>query len=327
LGGSFLRLETMHCCIVSLQVPTPTPRLGVKVRLLVNPAAGRGRAARLLPEVQAAFAHVGVRDVRLTASAGDEQRLVEEALHDGCTTIAVLGGDGTWSKVAAALAAADGSCRLALLNGGTGNDFTKSLPIPATDARAMAALAVDGPDRRVDMGRIDGKLFLNVAGFGFDAAVLDAMAAAPWLGGEIGYAGAALRQLFGYPGVEIDADATGARRTLLFAIANGRSFGGAFRIAPHADVGDGLLDAIAIADASPLRRLPLFAAAMRGAHLALAGVMERRARRFTLAFGAPPLYQADGELRRASSAVVDAECVPGAIRVVTRDDGSALPRS
>jgi YegS/Rv2252/BmrU family lipid kinase len=275
----------------------------------------------MLPQVRDAFAHVGVREVRLTQSAGDEERLVHEALQDGCSTLAVLGGDGTWSKVATAVAESGVSCRLALLNGGTGNDFTKSLTAPATNARAMALLAVDGPDRSVDMGRVDGRLFLNVAGFGFDVAVLEAMAASRWLG-EAGYVRAAVGQLFGYPGVEIDADATGPRRTLLFAIANGRSFGGSFRIAPNADIGDGLLDAIAIADASPLRRVPLFAAAMRGSHLALAGVMERRARRFRLVFPVPPLFQADGELRRASASTVDVECVPGAIRIVTADGAS-----
>jgi diacylglycerol kinase (ATP) len=270
---------------------------------------------------------VGIRDVRLTECAGDERRLVTQALDDGCTTLAVLGGDGTWSKVAGALAEARGECRLALLNGGTGNDFTKSFAAPAADPLAMAALAVEGPDRPVDMGRLDGRLFLNVAGFGFDAAVLAAMDGQRRSGREATYVSAAIRQLFGYAGVEIDAGAAGARRMLLFAIANGRSFGGSFRIAPHADVGDGLLDAIAIADVSPLRRLPLFAAAMRGTHLALAGVTERRARRFSLAFGSPPLYQADGELGRASSAQIEVECVPAAIRVVTSGGGSAGPPS
>jgi diacylglycerol kinase family enzyme len=270
---------------------------------------------------------VGIRDVWLTESAGDERRLVAEALDDGCTTLAVLGGDGTWSKVAGALAEAGSECRLALLNGGTGNDFTKSLAAPASDPRAMATLAAEGPDRRVDMGRLDGRLFLNVAGFGFDAAVLAAMASPRRAGGEAGYVSAALGQLFGYAGVEIDAGATGSRRMLLFAIANGSSFGGAFRIAPHADVGDGLLDAVAIADVSPLRRLPLFAAAMRGSHLALAGVTEQRARRLSLVFRSPPLYQADGELRRASSEEIDVECVPGAIRVVTAEGGFAAPPS
>ena len=299
----------------------------VKVRLIANPVAGRGRSARLLPRVREAFAAVGVRDLQLTECAGDEARLVAQALDDGCTTLAVLGGDGTWSKIASALHEARGECRLALLNGGTGNDFTKSLAAPATDPQAMATLAVEGPDRSVDMGRLDGRLFLNVAGFGFDAAVLAAMEGPRGSGGDAAYVISALRQLFDYAGVEIDAGATGPRRMLLFAIANGRSFGGSFRIAPHADVGYGLLDAIAIGDVSPLRRLPLFAAAMRGSHLRLAGVMERRARRFNLAFRSPPLYQADGELRRASSAQIEVECVSAAIRVVTPDGESAGPPS
>ena len=281
----------------------------------------------MLGGVRSAFARVGVRDLRLTEGAGDERRLIREAVEDGCTTIAVLGGDGTWSKCASALAEAGTKCRLALINGGTGNDFTKAFASPAEDARAMAALALEGPDRPVDMGRLDGKLFLNVAGFGFDAAVLAAMERPSVLRGQALYIGAALGQLFGYAGLRIDTDASGARPTLLFAIANGRSFGGTFRIAPNADIADGMLDAITVGDTAPIRRLPLFLAAMRGDHLSLPNVFERRAPTFTLTFPSPPVYQADGELRRASAARVEVACVPAAIRMVTSDASFATPRS
>ncbi|HET9003664.1 MAG TPA: acylglycerol kinase family protein, partial [Gemmatimonadaceae bacterium] len=68
------------------------------VYLIVNPAAGGGRSARLLATVRRAFDGVGARETILTKCAGDEVRCVRRALDAGADTIAILGGDGTWSK-------------------------------------------------------------------------------------------------------------------------------------------------------------------------------------------------------------------------------------
>jgi diacylglycerol kinase (ATP) len=290
-----------------------------RVCLIANPAAGRGRGARLLPAARAAFAAVGAGDVLVTAGAGDEADLARRALGRGFTTLAVLGGDGTWSKVAAAVAEERAECRLALLAAGTGNDFEKSLGVPAHDFAAMARMALDGADVRVDMARVDRRLFLNIAGFGFDAAVLESTTRyVGRLRGDALYVCTALRQLFGYRGVEVDTgDGAGMRRLLVLALANGRYFGGAFRIAPDASLADGLLDAVAIADAAAPGRARLFAAAMRGRHTRLPEVTQRRASVFALRFRQPPVYQADGELLAAASATVEVACVPAAVRMVT----------
>jgi diacylglycerol kinase (ATP) len=103
----------------------------------------------------------------------------------------------------------------------------------------------------------------------------------------------------------------------MLVIANARNFGGAFRIAPSASLTDGRLDAIAIRDASPLRRLALFAAAVRGTHTSHPEVSAEQSSRFTLAFSSPPAYETDGEYRRARSDELEIACVPGALRVVS----------
>lgn len=285
-----------------------------RIRLIANPTAGRGRAARALPLARAAFRAAGA-DERLTTRAGDEARLVREALDDGIDTLAVLGGDGTWSKAAAALATAGADCRLLTLAAGTGNDFAKTLGVPARDYAAMARLAVDGADRRIDLGSVAGRLFLNVAGFGFTAAVIADTERIRWLRGDALYFHAALRQLFRYRGMTWCDDA-GKEHALVLAFANGHTFGGSFRIAPGADPADGLLDEIRIADASATRRARLFAAATSGRHVALPEVRERRGGRFMLRFAEPPAYEADGELLRAPARDVEVACVPGAVRVV-----------
>ena len=287
------------------------------IRIIANPAAGRGRARRLTSAALAAFAPLGATDLRETQGPGDEARLVRDALDDGCRSIVALGGDGTWSKVAAAIVASRADCALALLAGGTGNDFAKSLGVPASDPVAVARLVATGETRQVDVGYVDDRCFVNAAGFGFDAAVLEAAEGRTWPRGDALYIACALERLFGYRGIELERGGSAMRRYLLLVIANGSRFGGRFRIAPDADVADGALDIVGIADASPLRRTLLLGAATRGAHVRMPEVWTAREQRTILRFGEAPIYQADGDLCRAARPEVVVRCVPGALRVVT----------
>ena len=295
-----------------------------KVCVIVNPASGRGRGARALDAIRMAFENVGVKDIRLTQQIEGERAVAKKAIEDGCTTIVACGGDGTWGNVANAILNSGADVRLALLAAGTGNDFAKTVGAPAKDFAATAALAVNGPDLRVDVGKIENQFFLNIAGFGFDIAVLEDIPKIPLLRGDAVYLVSALRQLIGYGGIDIDiataARARGNARHLMLVIANARNFGGMFKIAPSASLTDGKLDAIDILDASALRRMALFAAAVKGTHVAAAEVISEQASSFTLKFPNAPAYETDGEYRKASSAELEVSCVPRALRVVTNSE-------
>jgi diacylglycerol kinase (ATP) len=294
---------------------------GSRVCVILNPAAGKGRGAKAETAVRQAFSAVGVTDVRTTKAKGDERVVALRAVEDGVDTIVAVGGDGTWGNVANAIIASKANVRLALAAAGTGNDFAKTVGAPARDFAATARLAVDGPDMRVDVGCIEGKYFLNVTGFGFDIAVIEDVETITRLKGEMVYMYSALRQLFGYRGMPI-AVSTGERRPagvvqhLMLIIANGRNFGGSFRIAPNASVTDGELDAISIRVAPPLRRMRLFGAATKGTHIVMPEVRTERSSRFTLTFDSPPAYETDGEYNRAASSTLEVRCVPAALRVV-----------
>jgi diacylglycerol kinase (ATP) len=291
------------------------------VCVIVNPAAGRGRGRVAEQHVRRAFAAVGVADIRLTRTAGEEKLLAQRAIDEGVRTIVAVGGDGTWGNVANAIIASGAGVRLALGAAGTGNDFAKTVGAPANDYEATARLAVDGPDVAVDVGRIENKHFLNVTGFGFDIAVIEDVARIRWIKGDMLYMYSALRQLFGYPGVPVTLSsgngAGGLTSHLMVIIANGKNFGGAFRIAPNASITDGRLDAVAIRTVAPLKRIGLFSAAARGTHLTHPDVRSEQAARFTLSFATPPAYETDGEYNRAESSTLEVACVPGALRVVT----------
>ena len=70
---------------------------------------------------------------------------------------------------------------------------------------------------------------------------------------------------------------------------------------PTRDMTDGLLDAIAILDASPLQRAKLFDAVGKGKHMTHPSVVSEQSRAFTLTFPTPPAYETDGEYNRARS--------------------------
>ncbi len=292
-----------------------------RVCVIVNPAAGRGRGARTLPAVREAFAAVGVTDVRTTEAREDERAVARRAIDEGFTTLVAVGGDGTWGNVANAILNSATDVRLALIAAGTGNDFAKTVGAPMRDIPLTAKLAVaEGSDVRVDVGKIEDQYFLNIAGFGFDIAVLEDIPKIPLLRGDAVYIVSALRQIIGYGGVEIGVSTSagdrGKQRHLMLVIANAKNFGGAFKIAPQASLSDGKLDAIAIYDAPAMKRLGLFAAAVKGTHVTKAGVGVEQAAKFSLTFASPPAYETDGEYRKAKSAELDVSCVPGALRVV-----------
>ena len=294
-----------------------------KVCVIVNPASGRGSGARALPAIRSAFSAVGVSDVRLTSVKGGEESEARRAIDEGFDTIVACGGDGTWGNVANGIIAAGAghAVRMALIATGTGNDFAKTVGAPARDFPATARLAVDGTHVAVDVGRVEGRHFLNVSGFGFDIAVLEDIERISWLKGDMLYLYSALRQLFSYGGVEVgiatQRKRRDPRRHLMLIVANARNFGGSFKIAPAASITDGKLDAISIHDAAPLARMRLFAAATKGTHVMAPEVLVEQSPSFTLQFSAPPAFETDGEYNRATASTVQIDCVPQALRVVT----------
>lgn len=261
----------------------------------------------------------------ITAAAGDEARLTTEALGRGFRRIVAVGGDGTWSNVGNAIIRSGVDAALGLVPAGTGCDLAKSLGVPARDLAGCARIARDGHSRRIDAGRIEDRYFLNVAGFGFDIAVIEDSWKVRYLGGDLGedsvlYLYCALRQLHRFPGfpvsLAVDGEAPSRREMLMLVVANARIFGGGFKIAPEADLADGRLDVVSFANMPLLRRLSIMGRLLRGTHGRAPEVASRRGRRLDLRFDAPPAYETDGEWHRAASTDLTIEAVPGALRVL-----------
>jgi diacylglycerol kinase (ATP) len=264
----------------------------------------------------------GGRDVghALTTRAGEEAELAAKAVAEGYRTLVAVGGDGTWSNVGNAILRSGRRARLGLVPGGTGCDLAKSLGIPQRDVPACARIVLDGRVKTIDVGRIEDRFFLNIAGFGYDVAVLEDSWSVAYLEGSLLYLYCAVRQLRSFPGFAAELGRDGAppqRRDLLMLIfANARVFGGGFQIAPQADLEDGELDAIAFGNMGLWARLGIMQKLRAGTHLASPHVAASRGRSYALRFEAPPAYETDGEWNRASSAEVRVEVVPRALDVL-----------
>lgn len=289
----------------------------LRIRLIVNPAAGRGRARRSLGRVARAFAAERIVEIARTEHSGDEERLAEQAIADGIETIVAVGGDGTCSRIAGVIVAKESSCRLGVVPMGTGNDFAKTLGTSSMGYAAIAKLCAGSAISRMDVGRVGAVHFLNGCGFGIDPEILAETLSVTWLRGNAVYVWSALKKLFFYPGFIVgEGEIRAGAHHVMLTVSNGRYLGGAFKIAPEASVCDGLLDIHRFNDTTAWRRLRIFLSAFRGTHPRLPEVSSERRSSLHLRFERPPRMEVDGELRLAESASIGIECLPGALSVV-----------
>jgi len=288
--------------------------------VIFNPMSGKGRGATLVAPVLAALRTNGRVEHAATQGPGDEVHLAEDAVKRGFRRIVAVGGDGTWSNVANGILRSGVPAKLGLVPGGTGCDLAKSLGIPPRDLLACARIVLDGRSRAIDVGRVEDKHFLNVVGFGYDVAVIEDSWTVKYLQGPPLYLYCALRQLHTFEGFSVDMEVDGEKRgrqdLLMLVLANGRIFGGGFRIAPRAELGDGILDGSAFRNMGFLARLGVLVRLLQGTHEGSPQVAPARASRFRLRFDAPPAYETDGEWNRAKTADLTVETLPGALQVL-----------
>lgn len=291
-----------------------------RVFVVANPASGKGRGARRLEPVLAALRRHGCEvEHGLTQAPGDEARLTRAAIGRGFESVVALGGDGTWSNVGNAIIASGAPVRLGLMAGGTGCDLARSLDVPGRDVDACARIVAAGHTRRIDVGQVAQRHFLNVLGFGFDIAVIEDSWRVKRLTGELVYLYCALRQIYAFPGfpVEIEGEGLSGRHELLMlVVSNARVFGGGFRVAPQARLDDGRLDLTAFANMSPGRRLAVLVALLRGVHGRAPEVHTAAPTELRLRFERPPAYEVDGEWCQAQSSELHVRCLPRALDVL-----------
>lgn len=285
------------------------------VALLCNPAAGGGRAARILPRAQRALRAHGVRfHTELTTDLDHGRELAGRAARAGEATV-TLGGDGLVGAVAGALRDVPGSL-LGILPGGRGNDAARALGIGAGIERACAVVA-GGAERDIDLGDVGGRAFVGIASLGLDSDANRIANAAPRRLGKVAYAYGALRALAAWRPARFELRLDGERLTSTgysVAACNAPSYGGGMRLAPGARLDDGLLDVVLVGDLPRRGFLAALPSVFRGAHVRNPAVRILRAREVAVDADRPFTVYADGEPIASTPATI--RVAPRALRVI-----------
>jgi diacylglycerol kinase (ATP) len=287
--------------------------------VIVNPAAGRGRTRKLLPELQHAVAeHAGDAMIQVSQSPGEPTRLAHAAVDAGCDLVA-CGGDGVVSEIAGV--AADRGCRLAVIPTGAGNDFARVLGYDTRHPlRALDALT-KGHDRVVDLGRVNDRWYTCVTATGFDAEANRWANTVTRLSGTTLYIAAVLRTLVVYKPhpfrVTVD-DRTFDLSAWMVAVGNGPAYAGGMKITPAARLDDGLLDVTVVADGSRFDLLRTFPKVFNGTHVTHPKVQTYRGAHIAVASlepGSDMEVYADGERVGPLPATMEARAGALTVRV------------
>jgi diacylglycerol kinase (ATP) len=271
--------------------------------VIVNPAAGGGRAARLVPWLRERLASRPDVSLLVTRRVGDAERAAVDADADGRDRVVAVGGDGTVQEVVNGVMAAGGRSVLGIVPVGTGNDLARSLGLPR-DAAAAWTVAIGRGWRPIDLMLATGgdgrrRWFGSAGGIGFDAQVAAAMAIpAGWQRGRAGYLLTTLTELRRFENRRVELTVDGITTTphvLFVAIANGEYYGGGMRIAPGAAVDDGMLDVCIVGNISRVTALRQLANLYRGTHVRHPQVKLRRGRSVEISGDAGTLVHLDGE--------------------------------
>lgn len=297
--------------------------MSIELYAIVNRTAGGGRAHHQARGALSRLKQRGVvLEVVFTEGPKHAYELARRAAAEGWRRFLSVGGDGTASEVVNGLVAARlaEECELAMLPLGTGNSFLRDFGI--ADVETASKAIARGSSRPIDLIRLthdEGEIhFINTMGTGFVARAGELTNARFKSLGAAGYIAAVLiciarlryeRNKLRYGGTFDDAE------TVLTSFSNSQYTGGTMRMAPDADVADGLLDVIR---AGRFRRFELtaaFARIFKGKHTELEKVWTRQVDRVEFVEPARQPVLIDGDLFHLTPLSIDV--LPGALRLIS----------
>jgi diacylglycerol kinase (ATP) len=316
--------------------PTPQSATPSHWTIILNPAAGRGRANQLRTALEAILKHTlsspgpeggavswNIVETQKPGDACGIARELAEA-NDSSVGITAAGGDGTLGDVVNGVLQSGKQANIAVIPFGTGNDFARCLGIGTSLELAVATLR-DGSPQLIDLGQLhnnasgkEGRYFINIAGCGFDAVVAERINQGfRSLRGTPAYIAAVIQTLGRFRPTPIYVICDGVEtktRAMLCALANATSYGGGMLVAPDARLDDGLLDICIIGDASRTEFLRAFPSVFKGKHTVHPKVSMHRAQHIRIESEIPLPVLVDGEL--CGTTPIEVQIVPHALRIM-----------
>lgn len=292
-------------------------------KIILNPYAGRWKAKAAIPDVERACEELGLDyELVVTEEPGHGVELAREALLAGYCPIVAAGGDGSISEVVnGMLAATDGRqprVPLGIIPLGSADDLADQLGLPK-DIVAACRVILEGCERLIDLGRVNGRYFDNNSAVGLEPMVTVTQEKMQRVHGTPRYILAAVRTILAHRPWQMrlvwdDGEYVG--KAALVSVGNMRRTGGAFYMTPRAEPDDGLLDFVFAGGMSRLRLLRLLPTTFNGSHVDQPEVYYVRTTRLTIECDPPTPIQADGELFDRAATHITYEVIPAALRVL-----------
>jgi YegS/Rv2252/BmrU family lipid kinase len=281
--------------------------LSRRFALLVNPASAGGKALTALPVVHETLDRLGAAHRTITTRSSEHAAEEASRAASEGETIAALSGDGLLRPLGSALKGTGAA--LAIIPCGRGNDLARVLGIP-TDTAAAAEVAVNGPERLIDVANVEGVPFLGIASFGFDSDANRIANEAKLVKGNAVYLYAALRALAAWKPAAFGVTVDGERHSVSgysVAVGNSKAYGGGMFVLPRAELDDGKLDVLISKDASKLTFLRELPKVFKGAHLDSPHVEFLRGEVIEVRSDRPFVIYADGDPIGATPATIRVE--------------------
>lgn len=286
--------------------------------VILNPAAGRGRARRDWPAIARGLNQAGFSFDEAATSRPLQAREIAEKEAGNYACIVAAGGDGTVHEVVNGLLRSGVPPPLGVLPLGSGDDFAKLL------SNSFISGFLNKSIKQFDVGRIvsgpDVRYFANGMDIGFGAHGARNVAMVPrFLTGFGAYLGALALTMVRYPQLRVRLQLDDAPAfdftTAMTAVMNGTTFGGSFRVCPEARPDDGLLDLLLVEALGRLEILQLVPKILRGTHGGEARLRFARAKRVIIESDVPLLVEADGEIAFLDARRLNIDLLPAALRV------------
>ncbi len=219
-----------------------------RIAFIVNPRAGTNVQRHIRESVDKYLNHKRFEyGFKFTERAEHARELALEAVAEGYDIVAAVGGDGSINEVASALVGT--SAVLGIVPAGSGNGLAMHLGYGRELDEAIQKLNFT-EEKTIDVGILNGRPFVNLAGIGFDGLVSNLMKGSHWRGFVPYFLKSVEAGLTYTPKtcrIELD-DRVITEKCFAITVANGPMYGYNFQIAPDAQMDDGLFEVVVLKD-------------------------------------------------------------------------------
>ncbi|MFS0820638.1 diacylglycerol kinase [Bacillus sp. 1P02SD] len=242
-----------------------------RARIIYNPTSGRELFKRHLPEVLEKLERAGYEtSCHATTGAGDATNAARIAVERKYDLVIAAGGDGTINEVVNGLAEQDYRPTLGIIPVGTTNDFARAIGVPRNIDGACDVI-IEGNSVPIDIGRINDKYFINIAGGGrLTELTYEVPSKLKTMLGQLAYYLKGMEMLPSIRPTEVSVEYDGKLyegEIMLFLVSLTNSVGGFEKLAPDSSLNDGLFDLLILKKANLADFIKVATLAIRGEHI------------------------------------------------------------